>query len=200
MVDKMLDRLESATVSEGIQAALDLLPTPDAGAGTAAAAMNSTAGSTKKKTLTSRPTPRGGVKAAAGRAVSSSPRSLKKPTLPAVDNPKFDALLSNTQDELKRRDAALGPDHPGTLERLHTLGALLAAQGRFDEAEEHLARALKAREATLGASHAKTQQTSDVLDNVRRKKAGDWRVTLSLDYDWSSAKKGQSPRIKFSYD
>ena len=174
MVEKMLSRLENESISDGITRAVGMLPSDRQ----------------KKAALTPR------------QQVQLSPRKPSRSPIAAnpADNPKFDALLVKAQDELKRRDAALGPTHPGTLERLHTLGALLAAQpDRLDEAEGHLERAFRLRSEYLGVSHTKTRQSATALDHVRRIKSGDLpplSVTLKLAF---SSKDPQSPRVQISY-
>lgn len=176
MVEKMLTRLEHESVSDGIERAVSMLPEK-----------------AQKSPQVKRVTPRR-AQTTKQSGAATSPRMATK------DNPKFDALLSNAADELRRRDAALGPTHPGTLERLHTVGALLAAGGRLDEAEDNLDRAVRLRREALGPAHPKTLQSAKALEDVRRTKSGDIpppTVTLRLAV---SSKEPQSPRVKISCD
>jgi DNA-binding SARP family transcriptional activator len=61
-------------------------------------------------------------------------------------------------DEVPRREAALGPEHPATIERVHRLGTLLHRAGRHEEALRHLRRVVQQRKMRLGPDDAKTRQ------------------------------------------
>ena len=47
-----------------------------------------------------------------------------------LDTPHFERHLENAAREVPRRDAALGPSHPGTLDAVHHYGSLLQAHGQ----------------------------------------------------------------------
>ena len=60
------------------------------------------------------------------------------------------------REALEARHATLGDRHSDTLASIHSLGTLLHAQGKRDEAEPLWREALEARRATLGDRHPHT--------------------------------------------
>jgi tetratricopeptide (TPR) repeat protein len=55
----------------------------------------------------------------------------------------------------------LGPEHPDVAASLDHLGVLYTAQGKAEEAESHLRRALAIRRKMLGQSHPLVAQSLD---------------------------------------
>jgi hypothetical protein len=142
----------------------------------------------------------------------------------SVDNPMFEALLSSAMAEVPRREAALGPYHPATIERVQRLGNLLLRANRPAEAIQHLQRVRKHRVAHLGGGHEKTVQAeADVaacLEGLKKQKGSkaggapadetpgaaepdenasleDYEVQLAVECDGESSRANLS--LSFSY-
>jgi hypothetical protein len=64
-----------------------------------------------------------------------------------LSNPAFEKLLERARREVPRRDAALGPSHPGTLDAMETLGELLTAHGETAEGAALIRKATSTRQA-----------------------------------------------------
>lgn len=102
------------------------------------------------------PSPRRAQSARAKPRLAAPASERAVPASESVGNPLFDALLQSAAAEVPRREAALGPDHPATIERVHRLGTLLHRAGRHEEALRHLHRVVRHRRAQLGEAHPKT--------------------------------------------
>ena len=96
-------------------------------------------------------------------------RTLQAPAPTSVYWARANAVRLLDAEEAHRRillsdEAKLGPSHRQTLAAVHSLALLLRAQGRLDEAEPLLRRALAGYDAALGPLHA----TSRILSGFRQ--------------------------------
>ncbi|PVH92336.1 TPR-like protein [Periconia macrospinosa] len=66
------------------------------------------------------------------------------------------SILTASSAKLEEKEKARGPDHTSEPDTDHNLGLLCHKQGKLDEAEEMLRRALEGREKTLGKQHRLT--------------------------------------------
>jgi tetratricopeptide (TPR) repeat protein len=64
---------------------------------------------------------------------------------------------------LKKSRSALGPEHPDTLSKMYYFGAVLHADGKFEEAEQNFRQLLSLREKVLGPDHADTIAALDAI-------------------------------------
>jgi eukaryotic-like serine/threonine-protein kinase len=76
---------------------------------------------------------------------------------------KYDEARQHLDRALALRSAALGANHPATLEIKNDLGELAWTQGKCDEAESLLREAIAGRTAQLGAGHVGTLQSKGNL-------------------------------------
>jgi tetratricopeptide (TPR) repeat protein len=78
----------------------------------------------------------------------------------------YSAAQSEEQEFDRLVEAYFGADHPYYAVALNKRGLVYRAQGKYEEAETLLKRALAIREKTLGASHPDVAQTLTNLANV----------------------------------
>ena len=62
-------------------------------------------------------------------------------------------------------------EHPATLQSVHNIASLLAAQERLDEAERLAREAVDGRRVVLGADHPKTLESVELLETITRERA-----------------------------
>ncbi|CAN9172452.1 unnamed protein product, partial [Alternaria alternata] len=88
-------------------------------------------------------------------------------TLDTVNNQgKLDEAEEMLMRALQRKEIALEPDHPSTLDASVNLGALYKAQGRLDKAEQVYERALQGYEEAFEPNHMSTLQMVNNLGNL----------------------------------
>ena len=79
---------------------------------------------------------------------------------------QFIATKSIQQLLLASQEAALGAEHPSTLDTVNNLGLLYRDQGKLADAEKMLQQALLRYETALGAEHPSTLNTVNNLGNL----------------------------------
>jgi len=81
---------------------------------------------------------------------------------------RFDAASPHAERALSLFEAALGPDHPETLDALQTLAELRYYQGRVDESEVLFERLVEGRRRALGPDDARTLSAMSDLGAVHQ--------------------------------
>ena len=101
-----------------------------------------------------------------GGALEAWASVLYKATWYADDMGNYHAAQEMGRGALEAREAALGAEHPNTLNSVNILGLVLEKQGKYKEAEAMHRQALKGYEKVLGLEHPSTLTSVSCLGSV----------------------------------
>jgi serine/threonine protein kinase/lipopolysaccharide biosynthesis regulator YciM len=82
----------------------------------------------------------------------------------------FDKALPLLEQARQTREAALGADHPDSLESKNHLAVLYQAQGKYEQAEPLFQEVLQGLTAKLGADHPSTQASNNNLAQLYKER------------------------------